>query len=56
MKVKNRTCEFNTVFSGIVSLVKGKKGEKIDSILNELPGRMLFVHKYLSRELRVILH
>lgn len=25
MKVKNRACEFNATFSGIISLVKGNK-------------------------------
>lgn len=52
MKVKNRACELNVTFSGIISLVKGneKRRKKIDTLLNVLPGRMLFAHKYLSRE------
>ena len=30
MKVKNRACEFNATFSGIISLLKGsKEGRKI---------------------------
>lgn len=46
MKVKNRACEFNATFSGIISLVKGSEEgrKKIDTVLNELPGRMLFAH------------
>lgn len=51
MKVKNRACEFSATFSGIRSPVTRTKGEKIDPVLNEPSGRMLFAHKCLSREL-----